>query len=203
METLNINDVNARTNAIKTGQIHLMDQCDRKTVHLLEEVPGMNVTAVNGTYHFSMPMNTKKKPYDDNNVRLALKNAVDRDEMVKRILNGYGEAGNDHPIASVNRYFAKDLPKRTCDPDRAKYYLKKAGMQNHTFNLHTADIAFQGANDVASLYMDQAKKAGINIKVVQEPNDGYWSNVWMKKEFVMCYWSGRPTEDLMFSNLSF
>jgi peptide/nickel transport system substrate-binding protein len=73
------------------------------------------------------------------------------------------------------------------------------GMQHHTFNLHTAEIAFQGANDVASWYREHAKKAGINIKVVQEPNDGYWSNVWMKKEFVMCYWNGRPTEDLMFS----
>ena len=199
VETLNINDVDTRTNAIRTGQVHLMDRCEFNTAHLLKKETGINVTAVNGTYHCTMPMNTKMKPYNDNNVRLALKYVIDRDEMVKRILNGYGEPGNDHPIASVNRYFAKDLPKRNYDPDKAKYYLKKSGMQNHTFNLHTAEIAFQGANDVASLYMEHAKKAGINIKVVQEPNDGYWSNVWMKKEFVMCYWSGRPTEDLMFS----
>lgn len=199
VETLSINDVNARTNAIKTGQIHLMDRCERKTVHLLKKVRGIEVIAVTGTYHYSIPMHTKMKPYDDNNVRLGLKYAIDRDELVKRILNGYGEAGNDHPIASVNRYFAKDLPKRTYDPDKAKYYLKKADMLNHTFNLHTAEAAFQGADDAAILYQEHAKKAGINIKVVREPSDGYWSNVWTKKEFVMCYWSGRPTEDLMFS----
>ncbi len=35
--------------------------------------------------------------------------------------------------------------------------------------------------------------------MVREPSDGYWSNVWTKKEFCTCYWSGRPTEDLMFS----
>jgi peptide/nickel transport system substrate-binding protein len=32
VETLSINDVNARTNAVKTGQIHFMDRCERKTV---------------------------------------------------------------------------------------------------------------------------------------------------------------------------
>lgn len=199
IETLSINDVNARTNAIKTGQIHLMDRCERKTVHLLKRVKGIDVTALTGTYHYSIPMNTQMKPYNDNNVRLGLKHAINRDELVKRILNGYGEAGNDHPIASINRYFAKDLPKRTYDPDKAKFYLKKAGMLGHTFNLHTSDAAFQGADDAAILYQEHAKKAGVNIKVVREPSDGYWSNVWTKKEFVMCYWSGRPTEDLMFS----
>jgi len=37
--------------------------------------------------------------------------------------------------------------------------------------------------------------------VVREPNDGYWTNVWLKKPFVMCYWAGRPTEDWMFSQV--
>lgn len=199
VETLHIADVNARTNAVKTGQIHHMERCERKTLHLFKKVPGIKIIAVTGTFHYSMPMHTKIKPYDDNNVRLGLKYAVDRDELVKRILSGYGEAGNDHPIASVNRYYAKDLPKRTYDPDKAKYYMKKAGMLDHTFNLHTAEAAFQGADDAAILYKEHAKKAGININVVREPSDGYWNNVWTQEEFCMCYWSGRPTEDLMFS----
>jgi peptide/nickel transport system substrate-binding protein len=41
--------------------------------------------------------------------------------------------------------------------------------------------------------------AGININVIQEPADGYWSNVWLKKPFSACYWSGRATEDWMFA----
>jgi peptide/nickel transport system substrate-binding protein len=199
IETLSINDVNARTNALKTGQIHFMDRCERKTVHLLKRSKNLEISAVTATFHYTMPMHTKMHPYDDNNVRLGLKYAIDRDELVKRILNGFGEAGNDHPIAPVNRYHAKGLPQRQYDPDKAKFYLAKAGMKNHEFKLHTAEAAFQGADDAAILYQEHAKKAGLNIKVVREPSDGYWSNVWTKKEFCMCYWSGRPTEDLMFS----
>ncbi len=49
------------------------------------------------------------------------------------------------------------------------------------------------------LYKEHAAKAGIEINVVREPNDGYWTNVWMKKPWSAVYWGGRPTEDLMFS----
>jgi peptide/nickel transport system substrate-binding protein len=49
------------------------------------------------------------------------------------------------------------------------------------------------------LYKESAAKAGLNIEVVKEPKDGYWKNVWMKKGWVFCFWSGRVTEDWMFS----
>ncbi|MBC8443494.1 MAG: twin-arginine translocation signal domain-containing protein [Deltaproteobacteria bacterium] len=199
VETLHIKDVNARTNALKTGQIHYMERCERKTLHLLKRLPGIEIIAITGTKHFTMPMMTTTKPYDDNNVRLGLKYAANRKEMVKRILNGYGELGNDHPIASVNRYHNKDLPQRQYDPDKARFYMKKAGMLGHTFNLYTAEAAFAGADDTAILYKEHSKKAGIDINVIRAPSDGYWSKIWTVKEFTMCYWSGRPVEDLMFS----
>ena len=48
---------------------------------------------------------------------------------------------------------------------------------------------------------ESAKPAGINIDVKREPNDGYWSDVWLKKPWVACYWSGRPTENWIFSQI--
>ncbi len=199
VETLAILDVNARTSALKTGRVDVMERVDLKTVHLLKNTLGINVTALTGTMHYSMPMLVDQAPYSDNNVRTALKLAVDREKMVKTILNGYGEIGNDHPISPSNRYYAANLEQRHYDPDKAKYLMKKAGMLDHTFNLHAADAAFPGAVDTAVLYQESAKKAGINVKVIREPNDGYWANVWTKKEWCMACWSGRPTEDMMFS----
>ena len=46
---------------------------------------------------------------------------------------------------------------------------------------------------------ESAKAAGIEINVIREPDDGYWSNVWLKKPWSMCYWGGRPTVDTMLS----
>ncbi len=199
VETIGINDSNARTNALKTGQVDAINRCERKTVHLLEKVPGIKVIKSNGTKHYTVPMITTMKPFDNNDVRLALKYAVDREQLVKTVLRGYGYVGNDHPIGRNQRFFAKDLPQRKYDPDKAKFHLKKAGLADYTFKLHTSDAAFGGAVDAAVLYKEQAAKADIKIDVVLEPKDGYWSNVWMKKAWSFCFWSGRVTEDWMFS----
>ncbi len=198
-EILTINDVNARTNAIKTNQIDVMNRCELKTVNLMKRMPGIEIMQQNGYKHYTFAMQTGTAPYNNNDVRLALKYGVDREQMVKTILRGYGTVGNDHPISPSNRFHAADLPQRQYDPDKAKFHLKKAGMTGTTFDFHTADAAFVGAVDAGVLYKEQAGKAGININVVREPNDGYWSNVWMKKPFCAVYWGGRPTEDMMFS----
>jgi peptide/nickel transport system substrate-binding protein len=68
-----------------------------------------------------------------------------------------------------------------------------------TVDLSSADAAYAGAVDAAVLYKEHAAKAGITINVVREANDGYWSNVWMKKPWVASYWGGYSTEDTMFS----
>ena len=199
IETISIADYSARTNALKTGRVDHINRCDVKTVHLLKKAPGIQIVRMTGTRHYTFPMRTDMAPFDNNDVRLALKYAINREEMMKLILRGYGSLGNDHPIAPVNRFYAADLPQRKYDPDKAKFHMKKAGIAGHTFKLHAADAAFGGAVDASVLYKEHAARAGIKIEVVKEPNDGYWSNVWMKKAWCACYWSGRATEDWMFS----
>jgi peptide/nickel transport system substrate-binding protein len=145
-------------------------------------------------------MLTNVAPFDDVNVRKALKYAVNRQEMVDKILLGHGRVANDTPIGPANQYYADELEQLTYDPDRAKFHLKEAGLDSLEIDLSSSEAAFQGAVDAAQVYQASAKAAGININVVQEPADGYWSNVWLKKPWCACYWSGRATEDWMFSS---
>jgi len=179
--------------------VDLIDQVDLKTVGLLSRAPAVKVLSTTGTQHYTFAMDTRAAPFSDNNVRMALKHGVDRQELVDKILFGYGEVGNDHPIGRSQRYYAADLEQNAYDPDKAKHYLKQAGLDSLDVSLSAADAAFGGAVDAAVLYSARAKAAGINIKVVREPNDGYWSDVWMKKPWSAVYWGGRPTEDWMFA----
>jgi peptide/nickel transport system substrate-binding protein len=199
VEIIYIADVNARTNALKTGQIDAMNQCERKTFHLLEKMKNLKTINATGTTHYTIPMLCDVPPFDNNDVRLGLKHAIDREQLVKQVLRGYGAVGNDHPIAPSQRYFASDLPQRSYDPDKAKHHIKKAGMLDNVFKLHVSDAAYAGAVDSAVLIKESAAKAGINIEVVREPGDGYWSNVWMKKPWCFSFWGGRPSEDWMFT----
>ncbi|CDX37084.1 Twin-arginine translocation pathway signal [Mesorhizobium sp. ORS 3359] len=199
VELLVIQDATARTNALTTGQIHAMERCDLKTVHLLEKNKNLEIVSIGGTQHYTMPMHCDVGPFDNPDVRLALKYAIDRKQLLETLLRGYGQLGNDHPIASTNRFFNKNLPQRQYDPEKAKFHLKKAGLANLKVTLSASDAAFPGGVDAAVIYQQNAAKAGITIDVVREPSDGYWDNVWLKKPFCQSFWGGRPTADWMFS----
>ncbi len=198
-EALVITDVTARTNALTTGEIDAMDRVDLKTAHLLKRNKNIVIQETSGTQHYTFAMHTDIAPFDNNDVRLALKFGIDREALLKTILRGHGVLGNDHPIGQSNFYHASDLPQRAYDPDKAKFHLNKAGLSSLKVDLSAADAAFAGAVDAAVLYKEHAAKVGIEINVVREPNDGYWSNVWLKKPWSAVYWGGRPTEDWMFS----
>jgi peptide/nickel transport system substrate-binding protein len=123
---------------------------------------------------------------------------MNREEMVKTILRGYGSVGNDTPINKAYPLFSDDLEQRKYDPDKAAFHYKKSGHEGSVL-LRTSDVAFPGAIDAAQLYQQSAAKAGITIEVKREPGDGYWSQVWNKQPFSESYWGGRPTQDQMFS----
>lgn len=198
VETLAILDYNSRTIALKSQQVDVINKCDLKTVDLLKKSPGIQIIRATGYRHITAPMLTDVHPFDNNNVRLALKYAVNREQLLATTLRGYGSLGNDHPISPIMRYYAADIPQRRYDPDKARYHMKKAGMLGHTFDLHAAE-SIGGGIDTAVLMKEHAAKAGIRINVVAETSDGYWKRVWMKKPWCMSYWGGRPTEDMMFA----
>ena len=199
VEMVSIFDTTARLNALITGEVDVIDPVDLNTVTFLERAPGIIILSTTGTLHYSFPMDTRAVPFTDNNVRMALKYALDRQEMVDKILGGYGRIGNDNPIGPSNRYYYAELEQHTYDPDKAKFHLKEAGMDTLNVQLSAADGAFIGAVDAALLYSEKAAAAGINIEVIREPNDGYWETVWTKKSWCASFFGGRPTEDWAFS----
>ncbi len=203
VEVFQVADATARTSGLQSGEFDCMNNVAHKTVHLLDKAPGINVHSVTGNKQYTLPMRTDTAPYDNNDVRLAVKHIVDREQWLKLILRGYGELGNDNPIGPANFYRAttEELPQRAYDPDKAKYHLKQAGVSNLKIQFHAAETGFGGAVDAGQLMRETARAAGVDVEVIREPNDGYWSNVWMVKAFSACYWSGRPTENWMFSQV--
>ncbi|MCH9758378.1 MAG: ABC transporter substrate-binding protein [Proteobacteria bacterium] len=198
IETLVVNDTTARITALTTGDVHMISRVDPKLAGRLNGVNGVTVQNVSGRGHYVFVCHTNTAPFDNVDLRLALKYAINREEMVKRILHGYGGLGNDFPINAAYPLFAKDIPQRTYDMDKAKFHYKKSGHSGPVV-LRTADAAFPGAVDAAVLFQNHAKAAGINLEVKREPNDGYWSSVWNAQPFCASYWSGRPVQDQMYS----
>ncbi|MCW6509508.1 ABC transporter substrate-binding protein [Lichenifustis flavocetrariae] len=197
IEILCINDTNARTNALVSGQVDVVNRLDARTVDLLKRRSGLQVIRNAAGQHAVFLMNVTDKPYDDVNVRLALKYGIDRQGIIDTVLHGYGVIGNDHPIPRTNPFYAADLPQRAYDRDKAKFHLKQAGLTTLPVTLAVSDAAFTGATDASLLYQEACKPTGIEMTVERKAADGYFSAVWMKAPFCVSYWGGRPTADQM------
>jgi peptide/nickel transport system substrate-binding protein len=199
VEFITLADVTARSNALTTGETHYMARCDLKTLDLLKSNADLEVNEETGFAHNTLPMLVDVPPFDNVDVRLALKYAIDRKEIVDKIFYGHAKAGNDNPISSIVPYAIDPMPMHSYNPDMAKFHLKKAGLSSLAVDFSVAEVAFTGAVDAGLLIKDSAAKCGINVNVIREPNDGYWDNVWLKKGWSASYTSGRPTQDWMFA----
>jgi peptide/nickel transport system substrate-binding protein len=199
VETLAINDPVARISALLSGSVHIINQINPHNVAALQKHPETQIFNIAGTGHCEFGMFIDRPPFNDPDLRLALKYAIDREAILKTVLHGYGKLGNDQPIASFDPFYASDIPQRHYDPEKAKFYYKKSG-QSAPVVLTVAEAAFSGAVDMAQIINSGATKAGINVQINRVPNDGYYDTVWLKNPFCACDRGGRPTADLMFSS---
>jgi peptide/nickel transport system substrate-binding protein len=192
-----INDSQSRLNALLTGQVDTINRVDPKFVKFVEKRHGFSVVRAPGGWFADMCMMVDRAPFDNADLRRAMQYALDRQQISQALFAGYATLGNDHPIPKTDPYWNPNLPQVHYDADKAKFYLKKAGLSNPTITLQASDAAFAGAVDMGALFQQSAKKAGINFVLKKEPADGFWDNVWLKGAFVTSYWGGRAAATQM------
>ena len=197
IEFVVLNDSTARMAALQSGRVDIVNRVDPKVVELIKRVPGIKIQAVAGRGYYAFVAHCNTAPFNNLDLRLALKYAMDRKDMVDKILRGYGSIGNDIPVNKAFPLFT-ELPQRPFDIDKAAFHYKKSG-HNDTIVLRTSDVVFPGAVEAAQLYQATCARAGIKIEVKREPGDGYWSQVWNKQAFCTTYWGGRAVQDQIYS----
>ncbi len=198
IETLAINDATARLSALISGSLHIINETPTTSVETLQAMPNMQVFNQPGYGHTSFPMLCDTPPYNDVNVRLALKYAIDRQAILKTVLRGHGTIGNDFPIPPSDPFYPSDIPQRQYDPDKAKFYFNKSSYSGDIV-LTMADGVVLGASEVAQIFQGSAARAGIPFKINRVPADGYGDKIWRKVPFCMLGWGGRVVPDMMLS----
>jgi peptide/nickel transport system substrate-binding protein len=196
VEITAVNDGTARLGALQSGSVDVANRVETRIASQLKQSPGVEVVVSPSRTHYCFVMDTRVAPFSDPKVRLALKYAIDRKAILRNVLAGYGSIGNDQSIPEGDPFYAA-LPQHEYDPEKARALLKEAGHENLAIELSAADGAFAGAIDMAILFAESAKAAGINVTVKREADDSYWDTIWMKKPFYMSWFGGRPTADMM------
>jgi len=198
VECRTISDLADREAALAAGEVDFIDGVNFLVFDEYKAKPGFVAQETVGSKYVSTVMDVRTPPFDDIEVREALKYSIPRRQIIDKVL-GYAVPANDHPIPPTDPFHHDELPQRPFDPERARWHLGRAGATDLELSLSAADVAFAGAVDAAVLLSDTAGLAGIDIDVLEEPADGYWTQVWMQKPLTQAFWFVRPTPGMHFS----
>src|SRR5215469_5959974 len=109
-------------------------------------------------------MRVDQAPFNDVNVRQAMRMLVGRPELINSALDGSGVVGYD--VSSPYDPNYDTSLHRVLDIAQAKSLLKKAGQENLTVQLVTSPVA-TGTVAMATVLQQQAKAAGVTINLKQ------------------------------------
>ena len=198
IEFFGIQDNAARLNALLAGDVQLMGQLDPMGIPRLESTPGYAVFETKSGQYSELVMMEDRAPSNNADLRAACKYLFDRPRIVKTLLRGRGVVANDQPIDPTNHFYCADIAQRVQDFDKAKFHLKKAGMENAVIPVYASDAAARSI-EMAVLFQQTAQQVGLKVEIQRQPADAYWSNTWMKRAFHFAVWNPRPTADIIFS----
>ncbi len=189
-----IPDSEARNQAMLGGQIDY-NGLTRDQEPLYAGNPDFTVQSYPAGGWFGIAFQSNQPPLDDPRIRKALRIAVDRVEMLALMTGeGNGIVSCDTPVMASDPFRANfDCPQ---DIAGAKALLAEAGYPDGIdIEVFTADLE-PGMVQYAEVYQQQVAKAGIRVKLTVAPSDGYWDDIWLKKNAVTS-WSQRPADQFL------
>ncbi len=171
--TIDINDDTARVNALLGGQIDVMSGVPYDQAATLKGNPAVALLESETVAWTPLVMRIDAAPFDDVRVRQAFRLIADREQLVAQAFLGHGKVANDLFMQFDPDYTGNDLPQRKQDIAQAKALLAQAGQSNLTTEMVVSNI-FPGLIAGAQAFVEQAKQAGVTIRLRQiEAGDFY------------------------------
>ncbi len=169
-----------RINALKSGEIDLIQGVSPFSVESLEGTPNIKVENVTSFTEKIIVFNAKKPPFDNKAFRQALKLAIDRKAITKTLLRGYGK-----PAYQIfpNEYWAAnhDL-KIDYDPEKAKQLLAESGVKKPSFSMITTTQDYYEPM-FSDMLKEQFAKVGIEMKTESMEGTAAIGQFWSEKKF--------------------
>ena len=184
----NFDEETSQITALQAGQVDAVDYLSATSIAAAQATGAQVIVSKTGAWGpFTMRMD--KKPFDDNRVRQALRLVVDRPQMNQQVYGGRGRVAND--VFGIFDPLFQPMPQRTQDIEKAKSLLKAAGQSDLRLEMITTANA-PGAINAAQVFATQAKAAGVQTKITNQPPTQYFANSYLKVDFSQDYWPYQP-----------
>jgi peptide/nickel transport system substrate-binding protein len=182
-------DTTSLQDALTTGVIDAAGGFDGPQLAALGTVSGVNTLASHTGAITPFTMRVDQPPFNDVNVRQALRLLVDRPQLIDSALDGYGVAASD-VFSPYDPDFNPAL-RREQDIPKAKYLLKQAGHENLTVALVTSAAA-TGMVAMATVLQEQAQAAGVTINLKNVSDATFFGKNYLSWTFSQDYYGYSP-----------
>ena len=119
-----------RVTALLNGEIQIAQYVPPHLGARIEGAKGVHLLASSSIEMMFLAMSPKTKPWDNKKLRQAVAYAIDREAIIKTVLQGQGQVLHG-PLARGQYGYDPDLrPKYSYDPDKARALVKEAGYAN-------------------------------------------------------------------------
>ena len=177
---INFADETSMVNALQANQVDCVTPLSNQSVAALRSA-GLNSLIAEGSAWLPFIMRVDVPPFNEVEVRRAFKLMIDRPAMRRAVFGGKGRLGND--IFGINDPgYDSNIPQREQDIQQAKFLLNKHGLSALNVTLVTGDI-HQGAVGMATVFKEQAQKAGVNITLQTVPPGTLYGPRYLSWEF--------------------
>ena len=194
VDTLTIIDFSDSTSlqdALVTNVIQGAGALDGPQIAVLATTSGIKTVVSHSGEIIPFTMRVDQPPFNDVNVRQAMRLLVDRPQLIDSALDGYGVVANDL-FSPYDADFDHSLVRAAQgDIQQAKFLLKKAGQESLTVSLTTSAVA-TGTVAMATVLAAQAKVAGITINLQNVPSGVFFGPNYLKWTFAQDYYNYYP-----------
>ncbi len=156
-----IGEDSTRMAGLKTGELNVIDYIPPDYVPQLKDSSNVTVSQVTGLRSSFAIFNVSKKPFDDVRMRQAANYAVNKQDIVDGVFNGYAVAVDQPFGPNVFGYDPSLENHYPYDPDKAKSLMAEAGYADGVDVNMVINIDDQS---VAEPVVDQLGKVGIRVK---------------------------------------
>jgi peptide/nickel transport system substrate-binding protein len=162
-----IPDESTRVAALVTGQVDIARGVPPSLVKQIDDNPRTRVAKVPSALNIHVTLDTLKEgPLRDRKVRQAINYGVDKDAIIRAILEGNGGAVGG-PLTPVMFGFAPEVKPYPYDPERAKRLLAEAGFaQGLSLTLNSPSGRYLKDKEVNEAIAGQLGKIGVRTQVV-------------------------------------